>query len=70
MHCVSSDALHVFDCYLLNKQGVSIMFISEGTQHDSRIHEKHPFMLNVAVLWSESMAWVGRRIQTTDFFVA
>jgi len=70
MRCISSDAPHVLDCYLLKKQGVSIMFISEVTQHDSRILEEHPFMLNVAILWSESMAWVGRRIQTTDLSVA
>jgi len=63
MRCVSSDALHILDCYLLKKQGVNIMFISEVTQHDSCILEEHQFMLNVPILWSESMVWVGRRIR-------
>lgn len=70
VRCVSSDALNVLDRYLLKKQGLNIMFISEVTQHDSRTLEEHPFMLKVAVLWNESMACVGRPILTTDLSVA
>jgi hypothetical protein len=70
MRGVFNNALLVLDCYLLQKQFVNIIFISEVTQHASCILEEHPCILNVAILLSESLASVGNRIQTTDVSVA